>query len=197
MRQISVKSIKSPFKTEYYCIPLLFFFPLSLLLSRTISPVKPVKLKNKASLCICALFCTVLLVFSSCSKVCQTGYANPNCSTEIRAQFENLYYTVTESKNQDSAYTYSATIIASPSGVLKVLMTNVGNGAFVNNVVAVANADTLTIPYQAPDSNAHYIVGGGIISGNVLLLTYTITYPDSVPTPHTQTDSYQSQWVHP
>jgi len=140
---------------------------------------------------------TILLLISSCSKVCQTGYANPNCATEIRAQFENLYYTVSESKNQDSIYTYSATIIASPASILKVLMTNVGNGAFVNNVIAVTNADTLTIPYQAPDSNAHYITGSGIISGSVLVLYYTITYPDSVPSPHTQTDSYQSQWVHP
>jgi hypothetical protein len=104
---------------------------------------------------------------------------------------------VSESKNGDSVYTYSATIIASPSNILKVLMTNVGNGAFVNNVVAITNADTLTIPYQAPDSNAHYITGSGIISGSMLVLNYTITYPDSVPAPHIQTDGYQSQWVHP
>ena len=158
--------------------------------------VKLIKLKNKLSFCICILL-GILLLISSCSKVCQTGYANPNCSTEIRAQFENLYYTVSESKNQDSIYTYSATIIASPRSILDVQLSNVGNGTFVNNVTAVVNADTLTIPYQQPDSNAHYIQGSGIISGSILQLTFYITYPDSVPVYHTQTDAYQSQWVHP
>ena len=156
-----------------------------------------INLNNKLFFCICIAICATLLAISSCSKVCQTGYENPNCSVETRAQFENLYYTVSESRNGDSIYTYPATIIASPAGILKILMTNVGNGAFVNNVLAVVNADTLTIPYQAPDSNAHYITGGGIISGSVLLISYTISYPDSVPVPHTQTDGYQSQWVHP
>jgi hypothetical protein len=150
--------------------------------------------KNQAAYIFVA---TVLLTsLLCCSKVCQTGYENPNCSVQVRSQFENLYYTVTESRDQDSAYSYAATIVSDPN-ILRVQLTNVANGAFINNVVATATADTLTIAYQAPDTNAHYIQGSGIISGSVLLLTYTITYPDSVPVPHTQTDYYQGQWAHP
>lgn len=153
-------------------------------------------MKNISIMTISALaFC--LLGLCACNKACQTGYENPNCSVEVRAQFENLYYTATESKNQDSAYTYSATILASPSDIRKVLLTNVANGFFINNVSAITNSDTLTIPYQCPDTNARYIQGTGILSGNVLSMYFTVTYPDSIPILHTQTDLYQSVWVHP
>jgi hypothetical protein len=147
---------------------------------------------------ISAIFLIVALFFgfSACKKTCQPGYENPNCSVEIRAQFENLNYTVTESKNSDSATSYPAGIIAG-ANILQVQLTNVGNGAIVHNVVGNVTADTLIIPNQAPDTNAHYIQGIGILSGNTLYLSYTITYPDSQPFLHTQTDYYQGQWVHP
>ena len=132
----------------------------------------------------------------SCNKACQQGYENPNCSVEIRAQFENLYYTVTERKNQDTILkTYSATIIASPKSPFGLHLGNVANGLFVNTVVGTANADTLSLPYQSPDTNSYYIQGRGIISGNVMLLNYTVTYADSQSVVHA--DQYVSQWVHP
>ena len=138
-----------------------------------------------------------LCMLCACKKTCQTGYENPNCSVEIRNQFENENYTVTESKNGDSAYSYAATIVSSPANILQVRLTNMGNNFFVNNVTAVVNSDTLTIPNQAPDSNGRYVLGQGVLSGNTLFLNYAITYPDSLPVLHTQTDYYQSVWVHP
>jgi hypothetical protein len=146
-------------------------------------------------LCLAAI---CLLGLGACSKVCQIGYENPNCSVETRAQYENVNYTVTESKNGDSAYTYSATIVSSPLGPLKVQLSNVANNFFINNVTASVTAtDTLTIAYQAPDSNSRYIQGIGVLTGSTLALNYVITYPDSLPVLHTQTDYYQSVWVHP
>jgi hypothetical protein len=154
-------------------------------------------LRKILRLCPPALLACVLIA-SSCNKACQAGYVNPNCSVEVRAQFENLYYTATEERNQDTpAYTYSATIIASPRNPLGVLMGNVANGFFVNYVYASTSNDTLTIPYQAPDTNGRYIQGLGIISGSVLTLSYAVTYPDSTPVIHSQTDYYYSSWVHP
>ena len=147
---------------------------------------------------VVAPLAAALLLLGSCNKACQTGYENPNCSIEIRNQFENVNYTVTESKNGDSAYTYAATIVSSPAGILKVQLTNMANNFFVNNVTASVNSgDTLTIPSQAPDSNGRYILGLGILSANTLYISYAITYPDSLPVLHTQTDYYQSTWVHP
>ena len=135
----------------------------------------------------------------SCSRVCQLGYANPNCSVELRAQYENLNYVVTESKNHDSAYTYPATIITSTAGPFALRLTNVANNFFVNNVLGQVSmsGDSLVINNQAPDSNARYIKGLGTLSNNVLTLNYTIYYPDSLPVIHTQTDSFLSIWVHP
>jgi hypothetical protein len=144
-----------------------------------------------------ALTAVLLICIGACKKTCQTGYENPNCSIETRAEFENLNYTVTESMNGDSAYTYPATIIASPNGILRVLLTGVGAGAIVNNVAGIVDSTTLTIPRQAPDSNAHYIQGSGSLNGNTLTINYTITYTDSLPVLHTQADYYYSQWVHP
>ena len=136
----------------------------------------------------------------SCSKACQAGYANPNCSIEIRAPYENLYYTVTESEDQDSAYTYSATIISSPAGPFALQLTNVANGVFfVNNVNGLVSitGDSLTIARQNPDTNANYIQGLGTLYNNVLTLNFTISHPDSLPFIHTQTDTFQSIWIHP
>ena len=138
---------------------------------------------------------TSLFTLGSCNKTCQTGYENPNCSIEIRNQFENVNYTVTESKNGDSAYTYSATIVSSPASILQVQLTNMANNFFVNNVTATVSNDTLTIPYQTPDSNARYIIGLGILSGNTVYINYAITYPTR--SHRRQTDYYQSTWVHP
>jgi hypothetical protein len=142
------------------------------------------------------LTAVLLSGIAACKKTCQTGYEDPGCSIETRAEFENLNYTVTESMNGDSAYSYPATIIAG-AGPLQILLTGVGNGAIVNNVTGIVSSDTLTIARQAPDSNAHYIQGSGILSGNQLTINYTITYPDSLPVLHTQVDQYYSQWVHP
>ena len=146
---------------------------------------------------IIVILIATLFALGACNKACQVGYENPNCSVEIRNQFENENYTVTESKNGDSAYTYAATIVSSPAGILQVQLTNMANNFFVNNVRASVNNDTLTIPNQAPDSNGRYVLGQGVLSGNTLFLNYAITYPDSLPVLHTQTDYYQSVWVHP
>jgi hypothetical protein len=143
------------------------------------------------------ILAATLLPLLSCNKACQAGYENPNCSIEVRAQFENLYYTVTESRNQDSAYSYSATIIASPGDIRKVLLSNVANGLFVNNVVGITSSDTLTIAYQSPDSNGRSIQGRGILSLNVMKISYIVSYTDSLPAVHTQNDIYQSVWIHP
>jgi len=156
-------------------------------------------LKGIRSICIFSLFACFLPTIMSCSRVCQAGYANPNCSIEIRAAYENLYYQVTENKDHDSADTYSATIISSPAGPFALQMTNVANGSFVNNVNALVSitGDSLTIALQAPDTNARYIQGLGTLSNNVLTINYTISYQDSTPVIHTQTDSFLSIWVHP
>jgi hypothetical protein len=151
--------------------------------------------------CLSILLAGSLSALWSCSRACQAGYANPNCSVEIRAQYENLNYTVTESKNHDSAYyMYSAAIISSPAGPFALQMTNVANSFyFVNNVNGIVSitGDTLAIARQAPDTNARYIQGLGTMSNNVLTIYYTISYPDSLPVIHTQTDSFLSIWVHP
>jgi hypothetical protein len=143
------------------------------------------------------LTCLLALLLAACNKTCQTGYENPNCSVEVRAQFENLNYTATESRNGDSAYTYTATIIADPKNIRNVLLSHVANGVFVNNVTASTSADTLIIPYQSPDTNRFYIQGLGLLNGNVLSISFAVSYPDSVPVLHTQTDFYQSIWTHP
>jgi hypothetical protein len=156
-------------------------------------------LKSIQGFWIFFLFGCFLSTIWSCSKVCQTGYANPNCSIEIRAPYENLYYTVTESMNHDSAYSYSAAIISSQTGPFALQLTNVANGLFVNNVNAQVSitGDSLTIARQAPDTNARYIQGLGTLSNNVLTINFTISYPDSIPVLHTQTDSFLSVWIHP
>lgn len=137
-----------------------------------------------------------LLGILSCHKTCQTGYENPNCSIETRAQFESLTYTATESRNLDSAYSYPATIIPHPTDIRKVMLTNMANGVFAHNVVGSVVSDTLTIAYQSPDTNGHYIQGIGILSSNLLNLNYVVTYTDSLPVIHLQTDVYQSTWIH-
>lgn len=153
--------------------------------------------KKTLTICICSVAICLMSWLSACKKTCQTGYENPNCSVEIRAQFENLYYTATESRNLDSPYTYNPTIIADPHDIRRILLTGIANGQFINNVSALTNSDTMTIAYQCPDTNAHYIQGSGILSGNVLTMSYAVTYPDSYPVLHTQTDYYQSVWTHP
>lgn len=132
----------------------------------------------------------------SCSKACQQGYLNPDCSIEERAQFESLSYTATESENGDSAYTYATTIIASPASIYQVQLTTVANGYFTNYVVANVDTTSLTIPNQAPDSNGHYISGYGTLNGNTLTLMYTISYPLHPPFHYVQTNYYSSVWVH-
>ena len=176
-------------------IPLYFYLGLSLL----ISPVMYLFKSRRVKLFYASIAALgILITLFSCNKACQVGYENPNCSIEIRNQYENLNYTVTESKNGDSAYTYAATIVSSPQGILRVQLTNIANNFLVNNVTASVTAtDTLTIAYQAPDSNGHYIQGIGVLTGNTLALNYAITYPDSLPVLHTQVDYYQSVWVHP
>ena len=154
--------------------------------------------RNKIlTICLYASAFSLLLSGMGCNKACQTGYENPNCSVEVRAQFENVAYAVTESRNLDSPYTYTASILAASRDIRKILLTNVTNGFFINNVSAITNADTMTIAYQSPDTNARYIQGSGILSANVLTINYVVTYPDSNPVLHTQTDYYQSVWVHP
>jgi len=145
------------------------------------------------------ILAALIVAASSCNKACQAGYANPNCTIEIRAPYENLNYTVTESKNGDSAYTYSATIISSSAGPFAVQLTNVANGFFANNVTGVVSitGDTLTIARQSPDTNANYIQGLGTLSLSTLSLSFSISYPDSQPYIHRQTDTFQSVWVHP
>lgn len=142
-------------------------------------------------------FACLMVSIYACKKTCQTGYENPNCSIEVRAEFENVAYTVTESRNQDSAYSYSASILAAPNDIRKILLTNVANGFFINSVSALTTSDTMTIAYQSPDTNGRYIQGAGILSGNAITIYYTVTYPDSNPVLHTQADYYQSIWVHP
>jgi hypothetical protein len=154
--------------------------------------------RNKIlTICIYAPVLGIIMSVLGCNKACQTGYENPNCSVEVRAQFENVAYAVTESRNLDSPYVYTASILADPRDIRKILLTNVANGFFIHNVSAVTNADTMTIAYQSPDTNARYIQGSGILSANVLTISYMVTYPDSNPVLHTQTDYYQSVWVHP
>ena len=138
----------------------------------------------------------MILIISGCNKTCQTGYENPNCSIETRAEFESLSYAATESRNQDSAYSYPATIIPYPPDIRKVMLTNRARGAFAHNVIGSVVSDTLTIAYQNPDSNGTYIQGTGILTANVLNINYLISYPDSLPILHTQTDIYQSVWIH-
>ena len=156
-------------------------------------------MKRILRFCIFILLGYSLTTFLSCSRVCQSGYANPNCSVELRALYENLNYTVTESKNHDSAYNYSATIITSTAGPFALQMTNVANGFFVNNVKGQVSisGDSLVITRQAPDTGARYIQGLGTLTNNVLTLNYTISYLDSLPVIHIQTDSFLSIWVHP
>ena len=154
------------------------------------------RIKSFGIFLLIAYFLTGIL---SCSRVCQKGYANPNCSVEIRAVYENLNYSVTESKNHDSAYNYSASIISSSSGPFALQLTHVSSGFFVNNVQGQVSmgGDSLTIISQAPDTNARYIKGIGTLSNNVLTLYYTLSYPDSLPVAHIQTDSFLSIWIHP
>jgi hypothetical protein len=143
-----------------------------------------------------SIFLLCLLPALSCKKTCQPGYEDPDCSVEIRAQFESLYYTATESMNGDSAYTYAATILPNPANAYQVLLTNVANSAyFANNVAATASNDTLTIAYQNPDTTAVYISGMGTISGNVLTLYYVIYVPNLAGTGLIR-NQYASVWVH-
>jgi hypothetical protein len=96
--------------------------------------------------------------------------------------------------NGDSAYTYPATIIPDPANILQVELTNVANNFFTHNVTGRVSNDTLTIPYQAPDSNGAYIAGQGVLNSNLLVINFTISYQLS-GVPHT--DYYFSQWLHP
>lgn len=155
-------------------------------------------MKKTVGIYVATAISCLLISIHSCSTACQQGYINPDCNVQIRAPFENLNYTATESKNSDTNYTYPATIIASQN-ILQVQLTNVANGFFANNVTGTVslNGDTLTIANQNPDGNSNFIAGKGVLSGNTLSLVYTISYTDSVPYIHPQTDVYVSSWVHP
>ncbi|HWB62183.1 MAG TPA: hypothetical protein VG603_01645 [Chitinophagales bacterium] len=138
---------------------------------------------------------SAILVVSSCTKTCDTGYEGSDCKTEVRAKFLSNNISASETKNGGTAYSYSTSIISSSSDLLTVYLTKVANGFFNSNVKATVNGTALTIESQEPDADGYTIQGNGSITDKTITLTYTITGLNAAVPPVTVTDTYQATWT--
>ena len=140
-----------------------------------------------------------LMTTQSCTKTCDAGYEGSDCKTLMTAKFINSNWSVTESKNGGTPYTYSSSISQSSTDISKVLISKVANQFFNSNVVGtVSNSTTITITNQNPDGDNYYITttGTNAVANNVMTLNYSITGPNGATPPVTVTDNYTSTWTH-
>ncbi len=134
-----------------------------------------------------------LLLTNSCTKTCDPGYEGTDCKTEVRAKFLSNNVSVSEKKNNGTAYSYSTTIISVSSDVQQVAITKIANGFYNSNIVATVDGSTFTIAKQDPDYDGYNIEGSGTVSGTSVTVTFTITGKDG--SGNTVTDNYSGTWT--
>jgi hypothetical protein len=109
---------------------------------------------------------------------CASGYEGTDCGTEQRAKFTGTY-NFNESCTSGT-YNYTTTIGTSSSGVTKVLLNSFA-ALTGSTITGTVSGTTLNISQQnfALDGQNWGIVGTGQINGNLLTITYTLTFPDN------------------
>jgi hypothetical protein len=107
---------------------------------------------------------------SSCTKVCDTGYEGDKCDVKIRDKFIGQWQgQETCTVGTDS---YTLTIGASGTDILKVTLNNIYNQAFT--ATATVDGTTFTVANQNVGGTVT-VQGNGTVSGNNISFQYTIS----------------------
>jgi PKD repeat protein len=109
---------------------------------------------------------------------CNAGYEGPNCAVESRTKFLGSYLAA-ESGSASGAYNFNVAIAAQGGDITKVQISNMYD-SFTNPVIASISGRNITIASQQPDGDGIVVSGSGSISGNVISITYTVTYSGQV-----------------
>jgi hypothetical protein len=148
----------------------------------------------KSLLKIFAVLTLIVVVVSSCKKdpcddisclnggtcndgtcACAEGYEGTTCATEERAKFLSTY-SVNESCTS-GPFEYSISISTSSSGVSNVIIPNFGG--YGVTVAATVNNSSINIPNQTLSDGtgaSATFSGSGQISGNILTITYNVSF---------------------
>lgn len=109
---------------------------------------------------------------------CNAGYEGPNCAVESRAKFLGSYQAA-ERGTASGTYNFNVAIAAQGGDITKVQISNMYD-SFTNPVIASISGRNITIASQQPDGDGIVVSGSGSISGNVISITYTVTYSGQV-----------------
>lgn len=109
---------------------------------------------------------------------CAAGYEGTDCSTEQRTKFLGTY-TVNEACASGN-YNYTFTSTSSSAGVTRILLNNFAavDGSTVSATVSGTSLNIAQQNFTVSGQNWG-IVGSGQLNGNLLTITYTLTFPDN------------------
>jgi hypothetical protein len=108
------------------------------------------------------------------SCTCATGYEGTTCGTAWAAKFAGSYSVTETCSLSGGVGPYSATITASSTNNVTILLANFGDYLTPVTVNAtVASTNTLTIPQQTVGGKMFQ--GSGTYTNGILNITYTVT----------------------
>ena len=141
--------------------------------------------KNLPHIFLLFVISASLIILSGCNK--QGGCTDPSAenfdpSAEVedgtcalqREKFLGIYSGFNQCIGSPAA-SFISEIIPANGNLDDVIITNLG-GRFTNTTRAIVDRNNLTIPLQDPDANGTYVSGTGSIIGNLLSITYQVTY---------------------